>query len=254
MSRVYFHEQEGDSEVRGSERAYASYLCNEVFLAALNLNDYDSSERPSVLRNIIAPSHYVVRYKGREFAQSLKTALVVPTSDELLVVEGKRVEVFSAALNTALIMGSDPIKLMARLHGQCEIHAYIEGKNRDWVAGIIEKGRASGIMRADVGWEETITMLRSNSERPVVTSYSVCEQFPNAGAAKWTPPVNEDGEDWDTWYDLPREERWRLGMEDLRAESLLEIKPDDWDTYYFRDGVNGFKLLEAAYALQPTSD
>jgi len=254
MSRIYFHTQEGEAEVSGAERAYMGYICNEIFTMSLGINDTDTPGRPSPLRSIVSPNHYCQRYTGKQFNESLETALHVAMDGELLVVDGKRVDVFSAALNTAFIVGSDPIKLMSRLHGQCEIHAYIEGQNRAWIADIIERGRESGIMRAEMGWESVVSLLRSNNELPVVTSYSVCEQFPNARAAHWEPPENEDGEDWDAWYDLASEERWRLGMIALREASLLEIKPDNWNSYYFRDGINGFKLLEIAYALQPSRD
>lgn len=252
MSRIYFHSPTNDSEVRGSERAYAAGLINDMFISALGVSDHDFPESPHVLRNIIAPTHYCLRAEGSMFARQLETALHVHSSmgGPTLVMDGQPVDTFLAALNTALVMGSDAIKLGARLHGQCEIHAFVEGANRTWLADIIERGRKTGVFRAESGWESVITHLRERDDEPVVTSYSVCESFPNPQAANWKPTnVDEDGEaDWDAWYDLPEKTQWHMAMSGIR-KSLLEIRPEDWDTFYFGNGVTGFDLLAKAIEL-----
>src|SRR5262249_15916376 len=96
---------------------------------------------------------------------------------------------------------------------------------------------------------------------PVVTSYSVCESFPNSGVANWSPPPMPEGwkpefweeDEWaaecaeyrseyyeenahDLWYEVPAEEQWRQAMEGLRADAAsgLEMKPDNWQTFRFR--------------------
>jgi hypothetical protein len=216
MSRIYFHSPSGDGEVRGSERAYAAHLCQEMFITALGVSGWDTPSHPHVLRRIIAPSHYCLQQSGLQFEQQLRTALVVSGFGPVLNVDGQDIDVFSTTLNTALVMGSNPIKLSARLHGQCEIHAWVDGLNREWLAGIIEQGRKVGIFRGDSGWESVVALLKSRNDEPVVTSYSVCEQFPNAHAA--TSP-------------------------------FLEMKPDNWDSYYFNDGLTGFDLLAKAVEL-----
>lgn len=250
MSRIYFHSQSGDAEVRGSERAFMGHLINKMFRVSLGINDWDTPENPHVLRRIVYPDHYCLKARGAEFARQLTTALYVAGDTPVLWVDGQVVRTFSAALNTAMVMGSDPIKLCARVHGQCEIHTFVEGKNREWLAKKIDHGRAVGVLRSDQGWEETATLLRSRNDEPVVTSYSVCEQFPNAHAAGWKPDkLTEEGEaDWDAWYDLPSAQQWEMGMTALR-KTALEMKPSNWNKYYFHDGVTGFDLLAAAIAL-----
>jgi len=228
------------------------HLISDMFLSALGISDYDyPPDRPHVLRSILDPSHYAAKQTGRQFADTLSTALRVAMDSSILVIGGSPIDVFSATLNTAIVMGSDPIILSARLHGQCEIHTYIEGKNRNWLAGIIEQGRKSGILRSDSGWESAIEHLRERDDEPVVTSYSVCDSFPNAGVSDWKPDkVDEDGEaDWDAYYDLSSEERWSLGMTALRAKPYMEMTPENWSTYYFGDGQTGFSLLARAIEL-----
>lgn len=225
------------------------HYVSDLFLMALGVSDYDyPPDNPHVLRNILSPSHYAAKETGRQFSHLLSTALRVGMDSEILVVDGKAVNVFSASLNTAVVMGSDPIILSARLHGQCEIHTYVEGANRAWLADIVERGRKSGVFRSDMGWESVIEHLRERDDEPVVTSYSVCYQFPNASAAGWKPDkVNEEGDgDWDAYYDLPNDERWRMGMEALRAKPYMEMRPDHWSNYYFNDGTTGFSLLAKA--------
>lgn len=258
MSRIYFHSEHGDSEVYGPERYYMGGICGDLFVLSLGLeHDHDAPEHPSPLRRILNPKHYAasLNYTGRQFAQTLSTALRVGMDGPILIVDGKAVDTFSAALNTAYVMGSDAVKLAARLHGQCELHAYVEGPNRAWLAGIIERGRETDLLRPEMKWEEVAAFLRSRDDCPVVTSYSVCEQFPNHQIAGWVAPLAryEDGEEYadtDAWYDLPKAERWRMAMDGLRAGGNgLELKPDNWNTFHFRDGINGFQLRRVAEAL-----
>jgi hypothetical protein len=258
MSRIYFHSEHGEVEVSGAERAYMGGVCGDLFLIGLHLNRHeDYPSYPSPLRKILNPNHYTAGpdYQGMRFVDALSTALHVGFDSDVLIVDGKRVDTFAAALNTAYVMGSDAVKLMARLHGQCELHAYVEGANRAWLAGIIERGREARVLRPKMGWEAAAEFLRSREDCPVVTSYSVCDQFPNHHIAGWEPPLAkyEDGEEYqdtDAWYDLPAAEQWRAAMDGLRAAGGgLELKPDNWQTFHFRNGINGFQLRRIAEEL-----
>ena len=255
MSRIYFHSPSEDTEVRGSERAYGAYLINEMFVTALGVNDYDYDSHPHTLRAIIAPDHYCLRESGKRFADTLRTALHVHSFGPTLVIDKQPVDTFAASLNTGILLGSDPLIAYARLHGQCEIHAYIEGRNRAWFAKILQRGLDTKLMRPDCGWEQTVEMLHKRKDEPVVTSYSVCDQFPNAEAAGWKPTRIEDGEAcWDDWYDISESEQWELGMKSLRAEPNrgLEIRPRGWNNFYFGEGWNGFTLAAKAVELSQT--
>jgi hypothetical protein len=256
MSRIYFHSEDGEAAVRGSERAYGAALCSDLFVFALGISDCDSPDNPHVLRKIVTPSHYCLRDWGVPFERSLSTAVRVSgIGGPVLRLNGQAVDVFSATLNTALIIGSDVVKLYARLHGQCEIHCFVEGPYRIWLAEMITKGRELEMFRPECGWEDVVALLLSSASGPVVTSYSVCESFPNSVVAGWKPTaVTDDGEaDWDAWYELSQAERWNRSMDGLRKQSgeyqLLELTPTTWNEFYFGDGMNGFKLLQHAIEL-----
>lgn len=235
MSRIYFHSQHGTSEVRGSERAMAGGLCTDLLRVALRLNDrFMCPDDAARYLTLFPAGHYIHGLtRDERLRASIDTAVSV--GDEF----------FTAALNTALDIGSDPVKLMARLHGQCEIHAYVEGPNRAWLADIIDGGRRIGVLRANMGWESVVTLLQSRDDGPVVTSYSVTEQFPNPGVADFHAPEtdDEDADEYEAWEALPVEERWSLALAGIRSERGLELKPDVWNDFYFGDGTNGYDLL-----------
>jgi hypothetical protein len=236
MSRVSFHSQHGEAEVRGPERAYAGGVCNDLFAAVLGPSRFSTDEQLAQYRALFPEGHYIRTIEGdhRYIRSAIETALAVGQ------------EFFTETLNTALIMGSDPVKLLARLHGQCEIHAYVEGPDRAWLAGIIERGRTTKVLRAEMGWEGVVALLRARDDSPVVTSYSVCERFPNGAVAGWTD--NQDGEG---WYDLPPAEQWTRALAGIRAERGLRLMPDDWDGFYFGDGETAFDLLERVRSAPP---
>lgn len=224
MSRIYFHTRdEGEAEVLGSERAHMGLLISDV--SAAFIPTFADAVLP-----FVAEGHYLhnsARARSAYFEKDVRLALTHGGSDFLLY-NGAPVDSFALQLNTVLAVGNDPLKLLAMIHGQCEIHAYVEGPERDWLAGLIEQGREAGLYRADTGWESVVELLRGSADAPVVMSYSVCDSFPNPGVADWSAPVDEDGEeDWDAWYELPAGDRWDLAMAGLRSRTdIKSLAPD----------------------------
>jgi len=167
-----------------------------------------------------------------------------------LQINNEPINTFNMSLNTAISIGNDVIKLFARLHGQCEIHAYVSNKNKKWLANIIQQGLDIKLLRENSGWENTIKLLNNDDETDVVTSYSVCEQFPNREIAHWFPKIpmqtlksemnpNIQDEIQDQiemqWYNLPKDTQWDLAIKGLKKKpnKLLELKPDNWNDVRF---------------------
>src|SRR5215472_5272064 len=198
MSRVYFHSPSGEAELWGGERARMGSLVSDIALGFIGVGDCER------LRSLVRPGHYLLdeRHYPRHgqqvtWADSLKLSLRVGfDGDGTLAWKGKPVDSFSLMLNTACAVGSDAVKLAVKIHGQCEIHCWVEGSERAWVAGLIDQGLESGVFRRNLargyaqGWEQVQECLRARDDEPVVLSYSVCDQFPNAQAAGWDAPVN----------------------------------------------------------------
>lgn len=292
VSRVYFHSQHGEAELHGSERAHCGLLVDNMTDGFLGSLYGDDVER---LLRLVRPNHYLHKTDRQSpgwvpmWRDTFATAFRSGFYGEMFTWKGKEIDSFALRLNTALKYGNDTVRLAARLHGQCEIHAYVEGINRAWLAGLIVEGLDAGIFRegqwytdrnderkwSDQGWRGVVKLLLDRDDEPVVMSYSVCDQFPNAYVANWSPPEMPEGwaPDWadgedgraeweqgypdavarrayhadqasDLWYELPEDERWRLALEGLRANpGMLEISPDRFRGYFFAHGLAITDLL-----------
>lgn len=226
MSRIYFHtEGEEAAEVRGSERAHMGVTCSDVAVAMFGVT-FESDP----IRRIL-PKEWVTT---GDWVRMFKTNVAVHGNAQFETPE--RPSVFDVVLNTALAVGGDGLKIMARLHGQCEIHAYVEGVDRAWLADIVDAQRRLNILRADQGWEGLSIFLRQASDRPVVTSYSVTEQFPNP-----TIIGIEDEDASERWWEKSEAERWADGLAVLRANHP-RLQPESWSDYRFTDGITAMDL------------
>lgn len=242
MSAIYFHSPNGRAMVSGSERHHFSSICSGIAWSVLGSVAKEYGEHKSILRGALPPDHYAL--DSIDFADAL--ALSFRVGDLDFLADNKQLSAFTISLNTAYLMGSDPVKLAARLNGQCEIHAYVEGVNRQWLAGIIKHGRDIELYRSGMGWESVVDLLLSNDDSPVVTSYSVTDQFPNAFVANYTPSsFDDDGDpDYDTWYDLPLSTQWSMALDGLRNSARgLELNPEGWGEFYFEHGIDANKLV-----------
>lgn len=291
MSRVYFHSPSGTAELHGSERAHLGVLCSDVALGVLDLGGWNDDRVVDLVDERRYPRPSGHDWPARQhWIRAVETALRVADRSPLSW-RGHDLDAFSLTLNTAAAAGSDAMKLAARIHGQCELHAWVDGPNRAWLADVMQQGLDSGVFRngfwyavhpdspkdkwSSQGWDKVMDLLRSRDDEPVVTSYSVCESFPNRSSAGWEPPPMPDdwAPDWagddkgrteweqdyptpeakeeyyyeqagDLWYEVPDEEQWALGMAGLRASrDGLELKPDNWQTFRFRHRLSFLDLL-----------
>ena len=242
MSCVSFHSPSREAELNGSEHLWLGSLVYDLAIGLLDLTGYDNAER---LQELISPERRLIHGPGRllSWAREFQTSFRVATGGEVLSYKGRPIEAFALALNTAVLIGNDQIKLAARLHAQCELHAYIEGPHRAWVANILEQGLDSGIYRKGLhiqpypeapreqwlwrphGWEQVIELLRSRDDEPVVTSHSGTDGFPDEHTAVWEPPTDVDPTP--GWAKEAPEE-WAALSKDAREEYRRETASDHW--------------------------
>jgi hypothetical protein len=232
MSRIYFHCPAGDGPaVRGSERFHMGGLCNRLMLAAVGGLEEMGSGDPHWIRRMLPAGHYALSVPVGDPKFTSWATLGLYGGDLQMLVDGSSVQAWTIALNTAMVLGPDALRLMARLHGQCEMHCWVKGENRPWLAEIVRAGRAAEIMRPDQGWEDLAAWLASSSAAPVVCSFSVTDQFPNSDVA------GVDDASWDLMDDA---DRWRVASDGLRP--LCELRPDGFGEYRFGSGLDGFRL------------
>jgi hypothetical protein len=319
MSRVYWHTKERTAELLGSERAWLSSIANGPAESAWDLDNTRGLERAAEIlamvpevpdgqyganylhsylreaqaqheRNMAVygawkPGTPMTGHTSHEEERRLVSALAVSLRVRGLKIHaaGAELETANLDLNTALVAGSDPVRLAAKIHGWCEIHCWIEGADRKWLAGIIDEGLAAGIYRRGMwyadqpdgpkdkwssqGWDEVLDLLRERDNGPVVLSYSVGDGFPNADIADYLPPWPEGvPKTWDAydalpedvrqarddaveeaqerWYDLPDDERWGRAMAGLRNQRpWARIAPDTLAEVTFGPSVNVYDLF-----------
>jgi hypothetical protein len=250
VSRIYWHGQHQTSELLGSERAYMGTLCTDMAMPAVSRRFLGNDPHP--FRRILAPG----AAPWLDSDERLRTYLG-QSGDEDLIFDGGRHDVFATVLNTVIATESPVLCLLARLHGSCEIHAWVAEEDREWLAGVIDTGRESNILRADMGWESVSAHLRNGDGGPVVTSYSVCDAFPSMGACDWMDPawpaemVASNSYDYseltaaqkeavdarqDEWYELDRDEQWRLAFEGLQSDPYRRITPENLTKQGFHSG------------------
>jgi hypothetical protein len=140
MSRIYFHSQHGTAELRGSERAYMGGFAGNLLCLSMGVDYIWGADTDTIWHSILPRDHYVFnRTSGEINKDSLETLLKV--GSQSLIVDDKECDVFTLSLNTMIRSGGDVFKLMAKLHGQCEIHAWVAGEHRKWLAEIISFDR-----------------------------------------------------------------------------------------------------------------
>ncbi len=237
MSAIYFHSEYDTVNLHGSERAHMASLCNNLMLAAIGNLEYAKDW----LIPLLPPNNYALHdHRGVEAG----LALYLGGMDSKLLVNKKFVDTFTLSLNTSIILGSDPVILLARLHGQCEIHCWVDGPNRKWLAHIIEDGKKTNLYRKNQGWESVTAFLKSREDGPVVCSFSICDSFPNYNCLPEDHPLKQSrSEDrYDQFYELPKTEAWKQCFRGLQKQQSLELCPNNWKDFYFDSGQSVFTL------------
>jgi hypothetical protein len=228
VSYIEWNSEHGDPvRLSGRERAWMGSAVGDTACSFISFDD-------QTVRARINPEHYLARsMRPTHFIQDVGVSLRVGYDEAVLIDhDGTPLDSFSLLLNTILAIGNDPLCLMARIHGQCEIHCYVEGPNRAWMADLIDQGRAAGVYRPEMGWERLAALLRSRDDEPVVAEYSVTGPFPRPPES-WRPIEDVDDDDAadqrsEEWSALPAAEQWALAMAVVRSrpERELELRPD----------------------------
>lgn len=277
MSRIYWHARNRTAELHGSERGHLEHVACGPAVAAydLDVTSLHAIHRAAELLALVPEppagehgANYLHRdlraalaeerrstgsfdpEPSRRLIRGLRTGLRARGLD--LVVAGVHLRTANLDLNTALVAGSDPVRLAAKLNGWCEQHCWVEGPDRKWLADIIDEGLRTGLYRrgfwyvgevtnmpakdhpnrkwSDQGWDDVLALLRESDDGPVVLSYSVTDGFPNSKIAGWEPPPMPDGwePDWaDTEEGHAEWERDYPTPED-KAAHYLDTAGDQW--------------------------
>lgn len=257
MSSLSFESRNGTVEVSGSELFQAHHLTTQVTLDALSVsaNKYVLYEVLNEKELIQDPAMLAVHL-----------GVFIASDGATFNMAGETVTSEYLKYNTAMETGDDGMRFMTRIAAQSEMQTYVEGPNRAWLADIIENA-SEELVRPGNGWDKVIALLRSRDDEPVVTSYSVSGAFFDKGSSDWRynwlqenyPNLDTlesyeygsaEDESWNTFYELPSDEKWSICIDWLRnisANETLgrEMKPETWVDYRF-----GFNTTTASELLE----
>lgn len=189
MAVITFKTRTNEAHVRRAERAFLDHLVNGIFYGILE-------DEPDCLREIIvceSIDQKIQEWQDEidcgQYRSAARIKLEIRELTRLQLSAGwhlgfsapsytqETMDPWPYALNTALSMASDPLKLLIFIHAQCEMHLWVGGKNRKWMADLIEKGLKGGIYRQKMGWESVIELLRASVRGPLVTEFSGSDSF-----------------------------------------------------------------------------
>jgi hypothetical protein len=173
----------------------------------------------------------------------------------LVQYKGRAVSTWDLMLNTALAVGSGPMRLCARLAGQMGSHVWIDGPDRGFVADLITEGLVTDVFQMEIqvtdpspvipgksvtkrhkaGWADVLELLREDDRGPVATYVSTMDDFPNS----YELGIREA----DVWEDMENDQIWDLSELWLRnRHSGWQIKADGFDSWRFGHRLTVFDL------------
>lgn len=256
MSRVTFASPSGEAVLRGSERAYAGVLIADMGRAPFS-DRFRFEERYGAVFPGVKPDFFPTWWQV--------------SMDKITIPTGK-ISPSTMSANTAIVAGSDPIRLLARMHFTCEVNGYVEGQHRAWLADVIDEGLASKILRQSMGWHGIASFLRDDDTEPVVMYDSSGSMFPDP----WEMGVIRDEDDdgnplddglqYDAWEALGVDEQWTRAMAWLREFNItnkVDMHPDTfrrrrfglaWSSYDLEAHIDGESSADLEASILSTDD
>lgn len=226
MSTLYFHTKDSDLddvEMSGSERAHMSLLQTDIVKGLAS-----RLTKEKVTPYVCGESLEKNPFYGMEdsFGESLLLKMAHYSGDFNFQFGEDKVSAFVLYINTAYYLGTDEIKLMSRIHNQCEFHSYILPKSFKWMHKIISRGLKNGIMRKNHGWEELLILLEK-SKSPIVTSFSVDNIFPNKEL------LGLEEHEYDRLSYQDKFDKCFAKVLERESENLVEIKEEGFYDFYY---------------------
>jgi hypothetical protein len=236
-------------------------MLHDLTTGIVNVPSASGRERMEELTGIEAPE--VTRpedFAGyRRWTAGMEQRFAAGAPGPGITWQGRDLNKLGIVVNTALVIGGDPLKLAARLIAQADDHCWAEGEDRAWLAGIIERGLEAGVLAARFlsygdqlwepsGWADVTALLRARDDQPVVMSCSASGSF-GSMPHRWRPGLDGSDDRESQWSELSHAQRWQASMDDLRARRPgARLDPSDWDDVRFDDSVSALDLLADDYA------
>lgn len=229
MSNILFETTKGEAYLAGAERAYAANLIAKLGQVIL-LNEFMDVSRKQAFQAILPEGHRLRLMPAESSYWEFSFRASFGMGDGHFVIEDQPVDWLAIQLNTAFAIGNAQLKLLARLHGQCELNPWIPASESMWMAGTIKDGLRSGVYRQGMGWECVLDLL-DKAEEPIVISYSVTDGFPSPSHAGISAEEFEKLEYCDAW---------EASLKGLMQRKELKIEEEGFSSFRFDKGWDAF--------------
>lgn len=264
MSAITFTTRDGQATVGGRERVYGATLAGRLTASVLDLDGRDAAARnrrilpASFFQHATLAQHQATR-EGRPFSLTDVFAAWAPLAamfgeDVDLRIGDQRAQVSEVVTNTAIVGGSDPVTLLARIHASAEEGLFVDAPQRNWLAKTIETGVQTRILRANARWAETAEMLRTESG-PVFITTEVSVSAMLGLAAEIYTRDQSDEQRWaaeETFESQSAAKQWDQTIDAVREARSgdrcwwLTLAQEHFHEPAYQDGLTAFDAIAAA--------
>lgn len=99
------------------------------------------------------------------------------SSSKVYLPDGSEHDGWTIGLNTLAAVASESVKLLARIHAQCELHCWFSEDHREWFKDQLAAAIEADLLDAE--YRAPLIEWLGNARGPIVLSYSVCDEFPS---------------------------------------------------------------------------
>lgn len=263
--------------ITDSEKIQYGWLAEDITWSVLEPYANEPNGKTSILRGVV-PDSFVDQcrrtllsghsdeYAGDRddltpFSRMVRDYFKIQAVDHSVVIENKVVGCREIILNTAHELGSSGVKLAMRWFTQSQYDCYVLGKNRKWVASLIESeiGVKDGKLFTHPKWKQVVDLLRENSRTPVVFNPTdgYWKSFPKVGLSSLFlksglfPHRRNQHLLEEQWQQQDKKQQFEDCFNNLvrwnKKEwgGKLELSPDGFDEFQFGSGKTASDLIKS---------
>lgn len=227
MRKLFFHTYMRTVAVPDTELDTIWWRAVEAVLAALHPELVGLRER---LIPMLIGADCISRTPETSWYPAFSNWLRVARPRSGFRLDGEVVSCTDLALNTLSFSCSPATRFVAKLLAFHAELPFIEARDGEWLAEMIELALLEGLLREDAGWPDVIDLAKTVEGResgPIVITCSIAPNFPNSEAARWKRSLSGTAPDWDELLPL---RQWRQSVRGVRLrEDNKRIWPRELD-------------------------
>lgn len=221
---IYFSSKYGVAKLDPRERLRIHQMCIDIFLAYFFYIIPD--HKKSIFFDIFGIPLAIFNY------QTVREYITMHINKTVLHSDFGQMSLIGLILNTISCVGSNVIRLLARIHGQCELNCFVKIEHMNWFADIVQQGLNSSFLDKDAGWLDVFDLISNKSNSPIVLNYG--DQY------NFIHKLNMH-------QNIIFSDQWNLSFEQLvenNTQMIIEISPSTIELPRFDNGRDLFQLSQ----------